>query len=578
MRSLILVGGVIVGMLLIAAFPVSGADEDIAQQYAPIWYFEAEESCYPVDISYGIENSQLYLFSDDGSQLIEAQPTAESIALYTTDDYFLDNVKGTIDDKNIIADYTSQQSSLGYTVYAHVVHQGATTIVQYWVYYVFNDGPLNIHEGDWEMIQIVLTNDEPTHAMVSQHHSGQQAPWEQTDHEDNHIKVYVARGTHANYLRSYSGVLGVANDVVGSNGEILEPDEYSLVMLTNQSWLSYGGRWGAYGSIEDEVRGRVGPVGPQFRGDAVMWNDPLQWGESLPALDNNILMIEWILYHFLTIYISLTALGVLILAGVLYRRHKKHGLGPRILSLLYIDGVNASSIGNILCIVALIIAFLGITQQWYGVAMEMDIPGYDSYSLTDVLLIDGMHGLQLNMLDNQGTIVQMGNVALPFALLIGIGLVFFVLGTIGVAKSNKLGRKYLYRGIRLFVLILLIIIAIMSAGMFVDTSMIPEGDSVPLVDLFQALSAEPFGGSYTMSVEVPDGQQASVFFNWGIRQGGLLILLAGMIMIIAGIMEIITMKQFFTPKKPQPVKSPKNKKQKKGKRTLNDDIIEQREE
>ena len=89
MRSLILIGGAVVCMLFLMAFPVSGADEDIAQQYAPIWYFEAEECCYPVDVSYGIDTSQLYQFSDDEAQLIEGQPTAESIAVYSTDDYFL---------------------------------------------------------------------------------------------------------------------------------------------------------------------------------------------------------------------------------------------------------------------------------------------------------------------------------------------------------------------------------------------------------------------------------------------------------------------------------------------------------
>jgi len=234
--------GICCVFLLMIATCCNAADEDLANQYAPVWYFEGQECCYPVEVSYGIDNSQLYQFTSDESTLIQASSTTENLASYTTDDYYLDNTQGTVDDKAIIQDYMSKKDALGYTVYTRVVHQGNDIILQYWVYYAFNDGPLNVHEGDWELVQVVLTNNEPASVMFSQHLSGQQTTWDQAEHDGDHVKVYVARGTHANYLRSYSGVLGVANDVVGDNGEILEPGEYTIVLLENQSWLSYGGR------------------------------------------------------------------------------------------------------------------------------------------------------------------------------------------------------------------------------------------------------------------------------------------------------------------------------------------------
>jgi len=45
----------IIGIFICLAFfgnligSVSAADEDIAQEYAPILYFEKDETCYPVD-------------------------------------------------------------------------------------------------------------------------------------------------------------------------------------------------------------------------------------------------------------------------------------------------------------------------------------------------------------------------------------------------------------------------------------------------------------------------------------------------------------------------------------------------
>ncbi len=74
------------------------------------------------------------------------------------------------------------------------------------------------------MIQVVLTGGQPSEVMFSQHYSGQKAKWSQVDKEGEHVKVYVARGSHANYIKPYSGKVGLASDTVGDNGKILRPD------------------------------------------------------------------------------------------------------------------------------------------------------------------------------------------------------------------------------------------------------------------------------------------------------------------------------------------------------------------
>lgn len=96
----------------------------------------------------------------------------------------------------------------------------------------------------------------------------------------NHFKLYVSRGSHANYLRPYSGKLGIASDIVGNNGKILAASDYTLIELNSQSWLIFNGLWGEVKSVEDFFIGQAGPQGPEYRKDMSgnnMWNG-VSWG------------------------------------------------------------------------------------------------------------------------------------------------------------------------------------------------------------------------------------------------------------------------------------------------------------
>ncbi|MGF3553905.1 MAG: hypothetical protein ACQXXF_01335 [Thermoplasmatota archaeon] len=121
------------------------------------------------------------------------------------------------------------------------------------------------------MVQIVFNQEEPSYVAYSQHYSGQKISWNNVEKDGNHIKVYVARGSHANYLRSYSGKLGISSDYVGANGKVLKFNEYTLKNLENQSWLNYRGRWGECGSDSTkfnmgEALGSNGPLKVQNTG------------------------------------------------------------------------------------------------------------------------------------------------------------------------------------------------------------------------------------------------------------------------------------------------------------------------
>ena len=561
-RILIVVPLLISFLFLGAIDGAAQSDENIAEQYAPILYFEQSETCYPVDVSYHIDNSYLYQFTGDESLLIDESPSDLNLSAYVTGDYYLDNMLGTTDDENIIQDYQNKLSTLGYRVYCHIHQSGGTTVVQYWMFYAFNKGELNQHEGDWEMVQVVLSGGTPTDVMYSQHHGGQRATWDQVERDGDHIKVYVARGSHANYLRSYSGKFGVASDIVGANGKILESGDYTLELLESQDWLSFAGRWGEFDSYEDVFRGKVGPQGPMYREDGVMWNSPVDWGNGLSQADNNIFLLEWFLYNIVTIFLILTVVSISLIVFRIYRRHKKHGLGPRIVSMFYIDGFNIKSIGNILCIVGIIIAVFGLFNLWYVVSININVGDFETAGTVDMIAIDGIDGVKINLLDPSSGPVQLGSLSIPFSLFIGLGLVFLVLATIGISSSKKLGRKYITRGIKLLIPVIIILAVIMALGMIPFGSVADGNADATVEEILGSISSAPFGGQKTIPV-YESGVSGQISFQWGLGLGGQLLLVAAIILLVAGIMEIIAKTSFFKEKasdkskKLKPKRSPK---------------------
>ncbi len=535
------------------------ADAEIAQQYAPILYFVHDETCFPVDVSYHIDNSYLYMVGSD--QPVDIAPTNESLAGYMSDEYYLDNQKGSVDDDGIITDYRS--SELGsYTVYARVDSSDGSTIIQYWMFYAFNKGIQNQHEGDWEMVQVVLSGSTPTEVMYSQHHGGQKATWSQVEKDGDHMKVYVSRGSHANYLRSFSGVVGLANDIVGAGGKTLTSSDYTLEILEDQPWLDYAGLWGWTGSNEEEANqaslsGQAGPSGPMFREGGEMWSSPLGWGESLLSADDNIFLLELFLYNFVMIFIILTIVILCVLVFRIYRRHKKTDLGPRIVSMLYIDGFNAKSLGNVLCIVGIIIAIFSLFYPWYVVSTDIGVSGYETHGMANMMTIDGINGIQVQVPGLTGPI-PMGSLSIPFSLLIAMSLVFLIIASIGIAQSKKLGRKYIFRGIKLLVPVVLIVVIIMSLGMIPFESMVDTGDaSVDIGEVICAISGSPFGGQKIVTVPEVDGQ---IELQWGFGLGGYLLLVSALILIISGGLEIFSNTEFFAVKT---VEKPKKEERKK---------------
>jgi hypothetical protein len=185
------------------------------------------------------------------------------------------------------------------------VHAG-TTVLQYWYFYDFDFWSLQYppsdlvwqaHEGDWEVVTIVLgEGQQPVEAAYSQHCTGQRRFWAAVQKLGDHPVVFVAGGSHANLfapgirpiartcipppalaLLDQQGV--VALDVVTPPFRTLGPGTTAVERIHDNAprWLRFPGTFGetqwihAPPPLGNLVAG-AGPESPQ-RHD--VWIDPL---------------------------------------------------------------------------------------------------------------------------------------------------------------------------------------------------------------------------------------------------------------------------------------------------------------
>ena len=163
--------------------------------------------------------------------------------------------------------------------------------LQYWFYYYFNQFN-DLHESDWEGMQITFAADTPEQALatgpdeivVFQHSGGEHTSWDDSrvQKEGTHPVVYSAAGSHATF---YSAALWLGN---GQNGSgvgcdnttdpvtafrpraILLPD--SPVRTGPFAWTSFTGRWG-----QREAGFNDGPAGPNTK---TVWREPFTWMDN----------------------------------------------------------------------------------------------------------------------------------------------------------------------------------------------------------------------------------------------------------------------------------------------------------
>jgi hypothetical protein len=157
--------------------------------------------------------------------------------------------------------------------------------LQYWLFYARQDQDRGIvrtgrHAGDWEMVQYRLdTRGRPAEAVYAQHSGAERCPWAAVERRGGHPSVYVARGSHASYLRDgvRDRMWPDPNDEANGHGLVLRP-RLVRVTATSPPWMRWPGRWGGANARWWVPGEQDSPRGPAFQPQR--WRDPDGWAQA----------------------------------------------------------------------------------------------------------------------------------------------------------------------------------------------------------------------------------------------------------------------------------------------------------
>lgn len=278
-------------------------DQLLAERFAPNLYLANTDELFPVTIYYTLSESRLL---NQSGGLIKDKPSVDDLYTHRSDFSKLDMFGDT--PSEAIGRWQSSQGSIrSPVIYAGVFRSGNRTVIQYWFNYFYNgwgytkgcnlpglciilDGLRfgNNHEGDWEMIQVVLQDGIPKYAAYSQHGHPVKRLWEHVEkggQQGENPNVYVAYGSHASYFKDSFYVAGSAvlqDHAAEKTGLVAAPAMGIELLPTDTSaiepkWLPFSGLWG-----NDSFVGGS-PHGPRWKTDNVVrdvWDNPFKWGDE----------------------------------------------------------------------------------------------------------------------------------------------------------------------------------------------------------------------------------------------------------------------------------------------------------
>lgn len=305
----VLVAAVAAPLLIATTSQASNSSaRELVQTYAPIVMLRAqedppcditEEQYEPTAVQVELGNPAVSLIKrPDGGpgEVIKHGPKAADIA-GLGEGYYL-NLPG--DPLNPGCNYARDFEALKAAgkapavTYAHIAReQGHSGLaVQYWFFYYYNQFN-DLHEGDWEGMQITFDADTPAEALAQgpgqivlfQHAGAEKADWEddKVEKRGTHPVVYPAAGSHATY---YDSAVWVGNGQGGSGVGCDNTDEPLRELAPRPiliptvpapgggfQWLTYEGRWG-----QKEKGFNNGPTGPNTK---TQWLQPFTWIEGV---------------------------------------------------------------------------------------------------------------------------------------------------------------------------------------------------------------------------------------------------------------------------------------------------------
>lgn len=262
-------------------------EESLLEKYAPVLYFHPDELFFPTTIDAMLEESDLKVNNvtiDELPVLVDSLSSPD-----VTGEYYLDMVgaSGGLVVFGIPIDPFLVPESDRFNIYPYIVYgresepDNMHIVLQYWFFYSYNDWN-NKHEGDWEMIQIVLnkTNKNPLFATYSYHYEANTLTWSQIEISESHPKVFVANGGHASYWDTSNRRHHGFQEYISRDGPILSPEvNYTLIKISNlTNWVHFPGLWGEVG-FNPGTSGPHSPANNQL-GQINKWSDPIEFAEN----------------------------------------------------------------------------------------------------------------------------------------------------------------------------------------------------------------------------------------------------------------------------------------------------------
>ncbi len=281
----------------------SSAAQQLADRYAPVVMLKKQaRECDPSGEAYGpssvnpIFGQPDFLLTDDGATVLTG-PTADD--LYEKPPGYAIDYPGSPLDPGCTYDELARRLGMGVppadpVAYAHVVTQQGVPgklALQYWLFYLFNDYN-NLHEGDWEMAQLIFDADTPEQALstapteigLSQHNAGERAAWTdpKLQKEGQRPVIYPGQGSHANFYGEGLWLERSPSEGVGcddTRGPSVRVPTRAVLLPTGTpakgsalQWITYQGQWGA------PLRAPYdGPPGPNMTD---RWTQPITWQQQ----------------------------------------------------------------------------------------------------------------------------------------------------------------------------------------------------------------------------------------------------------------------------------------------------------
>jgi hypothetical protein len=253
-----------------------------------------------VDVALGNPAVKLVHYVGGNDVPVKRAPTAAEIA-GLGDDYYLDLPGDPLDvkcpDKGSYAkDFQALRNDgkAPAVTYSHIATEPGYSglVVQYWFFYYFNQFN-DVHEGDWEGMQISFDADTPAEALAAgptqvalfQHAGGERADWDDSkvQKDGTHPIVYPAAGSHATF---YDNAIYIQNGSHGSGvgcddtqNPNIQSDPRPVIIPTAASpgsefqWLTFLGHWG-----QREKGFNNGPQGPTTK---KQWLRPFTWMDGI---------------------------------------------------------------------------------------------------------------------------------------------------------------------------------------------------------------------------------------------------------------------------------------------------------